>query len=123
MGAYPLKVSILNTPENPTTDTSIVKVIADDTARIVTVDKALRTSEMRYRRLFEAAKDGILLLNAKTAQIEDVNPFLINMLGYSHEELLGKNYGKSELSKILPSAKKHLLNCKKIATFAMITYL
>ena len=51
---------------------------------------ALRISESRYRRLFEAAQDGILLINADTAQIEDVNPYLINMLGYSHAELLGK---------------------------------
>ncbi|TXT40229.1 MAG: PAS/PAC sensor-containing diguanylate cyclase/phosphodiesterase, partial [Comamonadaceae bacterium] len=52
--------------------------------------KALRISESRYRRLFEAAQDGILLLNAHTAQIEDVNPYLVNMLGYSHGEFLGK---------------------------------
>jgi diguanylate cyclase (GGDEF)-like protein/PAS domain S-box-containing protein len=53
-------------------------------------ERALRISESRYRRLFEAAQDGILLLNAHTAQIEDVNPYLINMLGYSHQEFLGK---------------------------------
>jgi diguanylate cyclase (GGDEF)-like protein/PAS domain S-box-containing protein len=52
--------------------------------------RALRISESRYRRLFEAAQDGILLLNADTAQIEDVNPYLIHMLGYSHAEFLGK---------------------------------
>jgi PAS domain S-box-containing protein len=52
--------------------------------------KALRVSESRYRRLFETAQDGILLLNEDTAQIEDVNPYLINMLGYSHVEFLGK---------------------------------
>ncbi len=52
--------------------------------------EALRASESRYRRLFETAQDGILLLNADTAQIEDVNPYLINMLGYSHAEFLGK---------------------------------
>ena len=52
--------------------------------------RALRISESRYRRLFEAAQDGILLLNAETAQIEDVNPYLIQMLGYSHAEFLGK---------------------------------
>src|SRR5674476_534912 len=57
----------------------------DDTAREV-----LRISESRYRRLFETARDGILLLNADTAQIEDVNPYLIEMLGYSHAEFLGK---------------------------------
>ena len=52
--------------------------------------KALKLSESRYRRLFETARDGILLLNADTAQIEDVNPYLIEMLGYSHEEFLGR---------------------------------
>jgi diguanylate cyclase (GGDEF)-like protein/PAS domain S-box-containing protein len=52
--------------------------------------KALRVSESRYRRLFETARDGILLLNADTAQIEDVNPYLIELLGYSHDEFLGK---------------------------------
>jgi two-component system sensor histidine kinase/response regulator len=51
---------------------------------------ALRVSESRYRRLFETAQDGILLLNSGTAQIEDVNPYLIHMLGYSHAEFLGK---------------------------------
>ena len=51
---------------------------------------ALRRSESRYRRLFEAARDGILLLNADTAQIEDVNPYLIELLGYSHAEFLGR---------------------------------
>ena len=52
--------------------------------------KALRVSENRYRRLFETARDGILLLNSDTAQIEDVNPYLIELLGYSHAEFLGK---------------------------------
>ena len=53
-------------------------------------EAALRDSEMRYRRLFEAAKDGILILDAGTGMIRDVNPFLIEMLGYSHEQFLGK---------------------------------
>jgi PAS domain S-box-containing protein len=51
---------------------------------------ALRASETRYRRLFETAKDGILILDADTGSITDVNPFLLDLLGYSHAELLGK---------------------------------
>jgi len=50
----------------------------------------LVNSEARYRRLFEAAKDGILILDANTGTITDVNPFLEHMLGYQHSELLGK---------------------------------
>lgn len=52
--------------------------------------RSLKDSEIRYRRLFEAAQDGILILDAGTGAITDVNPFLINMLGYSREELVEK---------------------------------
>ena len=51
---------------------------------------ALEESEVRYRRLFETAKDGILILDGDTGRITDVNPFLQDMLGYSKSELLGK---------------------------------
>lgn len=51
---------------------------------------ALRTSEARYRRLFESAQDGILIINASTGQIDDVNPYLVQLLGYTHGEMLGK---------------------------------
>ncbi|MFY8041687.1 MAG: PAS domain-containing protein, partial [Rhodoferax sp.] len=52
--------------------------------------QALRVSELRYRRLFESARDGILLVNAQSGQIEDVNPYLVELLGYTHAEFLGK---------------------------------
>jgi len=52
-------------------------------------DKALKASELRYRRLFETAQDGILILNADTGKIDDVNPFLTDLLGYTREQLLG----------------------------------
>jgi diguanylate cyclase (GGDEF)-like protein/PAS domain S-box-containing protein len=48
----------------------------------------IKTSELRYRRLFEAAQDGILILDAQTGAITDVNPFLIKMLGYTREEFI-----------------------------------
>ena len=52
-------------------------------------EQAIRASELSYRRLFEAAKEGILILEADTGRISDVNPFLIELLGYSHGELVG----------------------------------
>ena len=51
---------------------------------------AMRASEARYRHLFETARDGILLLNARTARIEDVNPYLAEMLGYTRAQMLGR---------------------------------
>ncbi|MDT4895402.1 MAG: hypothetical protein QOH25_479 [Acidobacteriota bacterium] len=53
-------------------------------------EESLSESEIRYRRLFESARDGILILNAVTLKITDVNPFMTELLGYSHAEFLGK---------------------------------
>ncbi|SDS16325.1 response regulator [Opitutus sp. GAS368] len=57
-------------------------------------EQALRASELRYRRLFEAAKDGILMLELVTGRITDVNPFLIALLGSSHRDMVGKTVGE-----------------------------
>jgi PAS domain S-box-containing protein len=54
------------------------------------IEESMAVSESRYRRLFEAAQDGILILDADTGEITDVNPFLEEMLGYSREEFVGK---------------------------------
>ncbi len=53
-------------------------------------EKALRISETRYRRLFEAARDGVLILDPRTRKILDANPFMEELLGYTREELIGK---------------------------------
>ena len=55
-----------------------------------TVTNALSVSELRYRRLFEAARDGILILDSETGRITDANPFMSELLGYPREELLGR---------------------------------
>lgn len=53
-------------------------------------ERALRESEIRYRRLFEAAQDGILILEADTGQIVDANPFVLDLLSYSYSDCIGK---------------------------------
>jgi diguanylate cyclase (GGDEF)-like protein/PAS domain S-box-containing protein len=58
----------------------------DNEHKQITLDE----SEARYRRLFETAKDGILILDGDTGRITDVNPFLQDMLGYTKTELMGK---------------------------------
>lgn len=44
--------------------------------------------ELRYRRVFEAAQDGIMIVDATNGSIEDVNPYLLNLLGYSRSEFV-----------------------------------
>jgi diguanylate cyclase (GGDEF)-like protein/PAS domain S-box-containing protein len=53
-------------------------------------EEALISSETRYRRLFESAKDGIIILDAETGMIQDVNPYLIDLLGFTKEQLINK---------------------------------
>lgn len=79
--------------------------LEQDLAEHRKTEEALRLSELRYRRLFEAAKDGVLLLDADTGRITDVNPYLIEKLGYSKEEFVTKKiweigaFKDTELSK------------------------
>ena len=70
--------------------TDMILLAIEDITEQKQSEEALKISETRYRRLFETAQDGILILDAETGQISDVNPFLVEMLGYSHEEFLGK---------------------------------
>jgi PAS domain S-box-containing protein len=70
-------------------DASETKLGASKTA-LGASKTALDASELRYRRLFESAKDGILILDAESGMVVDVNPFLITTLGFSREQFLGK---------------------------------
>ncbi len=70
--------------EPPSTASDVAKDAFSNTLEL------LKTSEARYRRLFETAQDGILLLEAKTGKITDVNPFMIDMLGYPRDHFIGQ---------------------------------
>lgn len=67
----------------------MLAVIRDVTERRQHEDKVL-VSEIRYRRLFEAAHDGVLIIDPGTRKIVDANPFMTRMLGYPHDQLVGK---------------------------------
>ena len=57
-------------------------------------DQACRISELSYRRLFQAAQDGILILDYASGRITDVNPFLEKLLGFTHAEMVGHTVGE-----------------------------
>jgi diguanylate cyclase (GGDEF)-like protein/PAS domain S-box-containing protein len=50
-----------------------------------------RAGEKRFRDIFESATEGILIQDAATSVIDDVNPRLCEMFGYSREELLERD--------------------------------
>jgi PAS domain S-box-containing protein len=59
----------------------------------------VRLSEIRYRRLFEASGDGLLLFSAASGKIIDANPFMTEMLGCTREEVIGKEWWQIGLLK------------------------
>ena len=71
------------------TDSGQVKQQDINQAGVVLQEKLI-ASEVRYRRLFESAKDGILILDAETGRIKEVNPYLSELLGYSQEQFIEK---------------------------------
>jgi PAS domain S-box-containing protein len=64
---------------------------------------ALRASELSYRRLFEAAPHGVLLLDFATGVIRDVNPYLTQLLGLTRDELMGRTVAELSPFKDLES--------------------
>lgn len=79
--------------------------LQDEVAARRSADAALRASELRYRRLFETANDGILLIDSETEQVSDANPAFLTMLDQNHDQLLGRKM--SELSSF-----KNIAACK-----------
>ena len=71
-------------PESSASNASATQANAESIAA------ALKVSELRYRRLFETAQDGILILDCETGKITDANPFMAEMLDCTHDDLLGK---------------------------------
>lgn len=78
-----------------------------------TKQEQLLVSELRYRRLFETAQDGILLVDFDTGMILDVNPYLINMLGYSKEDFLEKHLWEVGVFKDVAASKENFLTLQE----------
>jgi len=84
---YPVEVHLqLISTGNET----VFLAITNDITERKQAEKSITVSETRYRRLFESARDGILILDAETGKIMDVNQFLIELLGYSREQFIEK---------------------------------
>lgn len=86
------------TEENLNQNEDLVQVVR-------TTQEALRASESRYRRLFEAAQDGILILDADSGKIVDANPFMRSSWGILLPNLLARNSGSWDFSMMLRPRK------------------
>ena len=89
LGRKVIEINAIWLPTEPE-KTKLILLSIQDVTEKKCAEERLGVSELRYRRLFETAQDGILILDALEGKITDVNPFLIDMLGYSREEFMGK---------------------------------
>jgi PAS domain S-box-containing protein len=88
-------------------------VVRDITERKL-AQARLEASETRYRRLFEAAHDGILILDFETGQINDVNPYLLNLLDYPYEEMLGKTLWELSPFRQIAASREAFLELRQV---------
>lgn len=107
----PTKLVTLNFKATPDVCECNVSMV-DITSRKRDED-ALKVSEIRFRRLFETAHDGVLLLDPETRKITEANPFMTKLLGYSHAQLVGKELYEIGLLKDQSKSREMFRNLKK----------
>jgi two-component system, LuxR family, sensor kinase FixL len=93
-----LDVSVIVSPiEDAAQKVVGASAILRDITDIKVVERALRTSEERWRSIVESAVDGIVVIDGR-GLIEAFNPSAGRLFGYSEEEVIGKN-----VSVLMPS--------------------
>jgi PAS domain S-box-containing protein len=94
----------------------LILIAISDVTEARGAEMAIRASENRYRRLFEAANEGVLILDPNTHRIVDANPFLCDMLGYPHAELVGKEMHEIGLLQDQPASRLALQQLREKRT-------
>ncbi|MGA2912489.1 MAG: response regulator [Methanoregula sp.] len=73
----------------------------------------IREKDEKFHRLFDTADHGILILKSDTRKVIDANSFIINLTGYSHENMLGRNLGEIGFFKDKPVAEQFFAELEK----------
>jgi diguanylate cyclase (GGDEF)-like protein/PAS domain S-box-containing protein len=79
--------------------------LQDEIAARRSAERAMQASELSYRRLFETANDGIVLLDFKTGQVTDANPAVVRMLGHDRAGLVGQKLWELESFRDVPACR------------------
>ncbi|WP_366184697.1 PAS domain S-box protein [Flavobacterium ovatum] len=91
--------------DNKINGLTMIGMIQDITERKLSLEKT-QNAETRSHRIFESSKEGILILDAITGKITDANPFLIEMIGFNYEELVGKELWEIGVFKNIAASKE-----------------
>ncbi len=114
------KIMLLNASRFVSVDgrPELILIAFEDITERRRAEDALQDSEVRYRRLFEAAKDGILILDASTGRVLDANPFMTELLGYPKADFMARSCGRSACSARSPKTRPRSANCSSTASSA-----
>jgi len=91
-----------------------VVLVFHDVSNRREAEQNLEVSEVRYRRLFEAAHDGIMILDAVSAKVLDVNPFMADLLGFPREHFLEKELWQIGVFKDAEASKKAMETLQRV---------
>lgn len=110
-----VRTFLLNARTLETSDTRPKQILIGmrDITEVLAFQVEMRHSELRFRRLFEEARDGVLLLDPATEKIVDANPFMTELLGYTREQLRGKELFEIGLPKDRIASKDAIRQLKK----------
>ena len=89
------------------------KKLAEAEAAVQQAARQVIASESRYRRLFESAQEGILILDYATGLVIGVNPFLCDLLGNPRQHFLGKHFWQLGVFKDIAASKESFVELQK----------
>ncbi len=70
-------------------------------------------AEIRYQRLFETAKDGMLVFDAETEKLTDVNPYFLELTGFGREQLMGYRLSEMDCFRYADAAKDSVAEARQ----------
>ena len=88
-----------------------------DMTEMIRTEQALKESEARFRTVFEAAADAILLISIDTGKILDANQAACDQIGYTREEFMKMYLIELTGDKYVESAQSLVNNLKKEQQF------
>jgi PAS domain S-box-containing protein len=59
-------------------------------------------AEIRFQRLFETAKDGMVVVDCETETVTDVNPFFLQLTDFGREEIIGRRFAETTAFSEIP---------------------
>jgi PAS domain S-box-containing protein len=106
IGCRTMRLNARRIPQRDPQRRTVLLAIEDVTER-------REIAEIRFQRLFETAKDGIVVIDAEAATVQDVNPFFLDLTGFRREQFVGKSVSDAGALLGIPHADELIAETKR----------